>query len=159
MGHQQTFFNFDAKPKLSRREQLIGHDEAFVLSAKSANDSRYCTVRMLANLSGMTYHEASRHMKKHGRVHGRGMYTSDYMRAVKEVLELGDAVKKPELRKMGVLTTKSLKRNMPEGKWIVQVSGHVYAVIDGIVLDWADQAGEGQPNHGINWMTPVLGLK
>lgn len=111
-------------------------------------DRNFCTVAALACTLDWSFGKAHRHMAKHGRKNGHGMYESDWAPAIAEA-----AIKagKRFVPYRDIYTAqfsangKTLKRfckDNPKGTFYVKVRGHAVAIVDGVMHDWtADTAG------------------
>ena len=118
--------------------------------ASMHTESNDCTVRALANTTGMAYSEAHALLSKHGRRFKRGAFFPSYYKAY---LEAG-------LKLVGVYGTTrrarsagntanvtpgpgiTLGRMLPRlqsGRYIVLITGHATAVIDGKLIDLGAQ--------------------
>lgn len=95
----------------------------------SKND---CGVRALANALGVSYDEAFDALAAAGRKPRRYTYREHLEAAAKALgrkLQFNDS--------MAGVTVRRLPKELPGGRWIVLVRGHLLAVVDGEVLDWA----------------------
>lgn len=113
------------------------------------NEAKDCTVRALANAAGMPYKLAHRIMSKAGRKQGKGMYFEPlhdvYSRLGFRLLGVYGDTKEAKYigrflqmdRQQGMTLAKAMNR-LQQGRYIVKVSGHVFAVVDGKVLDYGD---------------------
>lgn len=93
---------------------------------KQSND---CTVRALANVFDMDYDDAYDYLAAAGRKCSRGFHFKT-LEHPKLKWEAYQAIK-GQSRK----TISDFCKEHPEGKWIIRVSKHVAAVIDGVVYD------------------------
>lgn len=113
-----------------------------------AND---CTVRALANAAGMPYSIANRILSKAGRPKGKRCDLLSMHSAYKrmglslESLHGSDRTAKFMKRtiapdasvKQGITLGKKLSE-LKQGRFVVMVLGHVFAVVDGKVLDYGN---------------------
>jgi len=103
-------------------------------------DRNFCTVAALACTLDWSFGKAHRHMAKHGRKNGRGMFEEDWAPAIAEA-----AIKAGKRFVPYRDTGKTLKRfckDNPNGTFYVKVRGHALAIVDGVMHDWtADTAG------------------
>jgi hypothetical protein len=90
-----------------------------------------CTVRALASARGLTYDEAYDELKQAGRKCGRGFAIQVWLNAQPWALKLPFPAVKGE-RRMNPVT---FVAQFPLGNFICRSSKHVFAVIDGKVLD------------------------
>jgi hypothetical protein len=112
------------------------------------NEARDCTVRALANAAGWDYGEAHALLSKHGRRFRKGATFSTYHKAY---IEAG-------LRLVGVygstgrarfagsftnttpgqgMTVETALRGLQDGRHVVLITGHAFAVVDGRIIDTA----------------------
>jgi hypothetical protein len=109
-----------------------------------AND---CTVRALANVLGAPYPLAHRLLSAAGRKPKRGMLWSQwskvYSRLGIKMVSVHGSTKSARFiaRASGVklsqgITIEKMLPLISKGRYIVQVTGHVFAVIDGKILDY-----------------------
>lgn len=105
-----------------------------------------CTVRALANARGMPYTEARSVLAKHGRRRGRGAVSKVWHPAYTEcgmVLQ-GVYGSTSRARFMGNMlnvtpgpgvTLASIMPRLSSGRYIVMITGHAVAVVDGQLID------------------------
>jgi hypothetical protein len=89
------------------------------------SDKKDCTVRATAHALAIPYHEAYCKLQAVGRKQGQGIH-------FKSVAERLGFEAMPEL------SCRALKTILPElqsGRYVVRVTRHVFAVVDGQVLD------------------------
>lgn len=109
-------------------------------------ETRDCTVRALANSAGLQYGNAHSILKRHGRPNKRGCthyvwhdaYISNGMSLVGVYGKTGNA--KSLARRLSVVAQDgiTLGRMLPtltQGSYIVIITGHALAVVDGGVVD------------------------
>jgi len=89
-------------------------------------------------LAEIPYKEAHAICKKHNRKTRRGMYTTDLLRACKtanlKIRRLSESDTR-QLNGSRYTQTTVLNALKPTGKYLIWITGHFFAVIDGIVLD------------------------
>lgn len=100
--------------------------------ARSMNENRDCAVRAVAIVSGVDYRAAHAALKAEGRKDRCGTYPVQYCAAL---TKMGFEARKIEFRGATVRTIGSQLRR---GKFLVRVSRHVLAVVDGKVMDWTE---------------------
>lgn len=89
------------------------------------NECRDCAVRATSVALGIPYHEAHARLKELGRKNRRGC------KFWKMAPQLG-----LELREdLSCMTLAKALPDMASGRFVVRISGHVFAVIDGVVID------------------------
>ena len=118
--------------------------------ASSEREHNDCTVRALANATGMAYSEAHALLSKHGRRFKRGAFFGTYYKAYLEAgLSLvgvyGETVRAHSAARManttrgpGITLGKVLPR-LQRGRYIVLITGHATAVVDGKMIDQGAQ--------------------
>lgn len=108
-----------------------------------------CTVRALANATDLPYDECHELMQSYGRVNGETMCSAKMMKAyqsvgLKFVAAFGST--KSAMYNAAVFNCKrlpgrTLAKLLPElhtGRYIVEIRGHVFAVVDGDVIDYGN---------------------
>ena len=115
---------------------------------RPASESNDCTVRALANAYNMPYGLSHRIFSKAGREQGKGVKCSvthaTYTRLGFELIGIyGDTVKAKYLSRYVVkiqrnkgITLKNIMPQLQQGRYIVGIRGHVFAVVDGQILDY-----------------------
>lgn len=105
-----------------------------------------CTVRSLANATGMDYADAHALLKKHGRKDRRGAqyrtFVDAYAEAGFEVVSVHGttrcarvAERIAEVEASKGITLKTIMPNLQHGVYIVNTTGHALAVVHGKVID------------------------
>ena len=105
-----------------------------------------CTVRALANARGMPYTEARSVLAKHGRRRGRSavskVWHPAYTECAMDLVGVYGATKRARIvgRLLGVepgpgMTLGTLLPRIGPGRFIVMVTGHALAVVDGKIID------------------------
>lgn len=90
-----------------------------------------CTVRALATVMGSSYDEAYEELKRAGRKCRSGFRLSDWLGAQAWATKIAFPAVKGQKR----MNPSSFVKTFPAGRYIVKVSHHVFACIDGIVHD------------------------
>jgi hypothetical protein len=109
-------------------------------------ESNDCTVRALANATGMDYTDAHALLKKHGRKDRRGAnyrtFIGAYAEAGFEVVSVhgstrsaGVAERIAEVEASKGCTLKNIMPKLQHGVYIVNITGHALAVVHGKVID------------------------
>lgn len=113
------------------------------------NESNDCTVRALANAVAIPYPLAHRLLAKAGRKTGRGLSVRDWYPVYKrfgiELQSIHGSSRGARFlanyfcqqQREGITLERLLPR-LQNGRYVVHVSGHVFAVVDGKVLDYGD---------------------
>lgn len=111
-------------------------------------ETKDCTVRALACAKGISYDEAHAHMKAHGRVerHGvmpnkiKGIYEAAGFKLVSICGTTRNAMWLrgcfPEVKRLPGISLKKLLPSLSKGRYILGMRGHVFAVVDGVVMDY-----------------------
>jgi len=104
-------------------------------------ENNFCTVVAIACAFNWSAGKAHRLMKKHGRPHRKGPSWRDFKKAVEAAGEkAGREV--TFTRQFDGLTINRLRKERPNGTYIVGVRGHALCLKDGEFMDWtADTAG------------------
>lgn len=99
-----------------------------------------CTVKAVAIACQIPYEEAHQYLSKLGRRKGRGWYHATHIRGNKLVRGYIDNLEKIGVAytpvKVNSRTVSQVERELKDGHYIVQVSGHALAVVNGKVEDW-----------------------
>lgn len=115
------------------------------------NEENDCTVRALANASGMPYRLAHKIMRKAGRVERRGMTTDQWVPVLDRLGFTLQSIhgttkgarylshKTGKVPQPGI-TLDNLLNRLGYGRFIIKIRGHVLAVVDGKVLDYGHNA-------------------
>ncbi len=124
-------------------QKIIWPESKGQSSESEAND---CTVRALANAAGWAYSEAHALLSKHGRRFKKGAPFSVYHRAYLEagmcLLGLYGCTRRAR-GAAGVaaqtpgpgMTLETALRRMQAGRYVVLITGHALAVVDGKIVD------------------------
>ena len=110
------------------------------------NEHNDCSVRALANCTGISYSESHEIHKSNGRKNRqgtnwmplmnsyqkahldiKGIYGSSYISSL--------AARTTEIKKSAGMTVKSFLKNHPKGKYVVIIARHAFAVVDGGIID------------------------
>lgn len=105
-----------------------------------------CTVRALANATGMDYADAHALLKKHGRKDRRSVnhrtFISAYAEVGFEVMQVfgstrsaREAERITEVKASKGCTLKNIMPKLQHGVYIVNITGHALAVVHGKVID------------------------
>lgn len=100
------------------------------------SESNDCTVQAFTNATGIPYPRVWAAFRSNGRKAGRGVKLADKAQSVAHSL----GVKLTLVRRSGTL--RKLLSDYPEGRFIVRVRRHAFAVVSGIVIDsWEQKPG------------------
>jgi hypothetical protein len=115
-------------------------------TSPSAREKDDCSVRALANAADIDYEDAHYCLKEHGRIFGEGVFFETYHRAylsagfelfgVYGTTNSAKYIKhKTKVQSKPGLVLSNLLPTIQDGAYIVMVSGHALAVIDGEIID------------------------
>jgi hypothetical protein len=112
------------------------------------NEANDCTVRALANAAGLPYKLAHKIMARAGRENGKGLFFKQWhpvytrlgfkLQAVYGTTK-GARYIKQEIKTVPALAGITLENLLPSlktGRYIVKQRGHVFALVDGKILDY-----------------------
>jgi len=100
---------------------------------KHYKDTNFCTVVAVATVCEMSFGKARIKMEKAGRPHRYGAYQWQYH----EVIQRRGYKIEPVYGYEGH-HVKTMGKKLGQGKWLVNVRGHVLAVVDGKINDWSE---------------------
>jgi hypothetical protein len=92
-------------------------------------DGNNCTICALSTAVGIPYNEAFAIGQKAGRKTGKGFNTKKLMETARK---MGVVYRKI---KCGSITIQKFIKKYPEGRYIVRISRHAFAIIDGTIYD------------------------
>ena len=115
------------KPHIDRYNTLMSESRRY-------GEHNDCSVIAIAMIYELSYNEAHKVCFDHGRRARRGFYVNKAIKA------LGRTEKEycPKQPNDSRYTVKTIGDELTYGKYFVFVSGHVLALIDGIVYDWTE---------------------
>jgi hypothetical protein len=102
---------------------------------KETND---CSVKALAIAGRVSYAKAHAVTKSLGRKHRKGMPMWRIIEAMKMIGCSVEHIKKPKKKDGSGYTMMTIGKGFPRGYYIVEVRGHVAAMINGDIMDWSD---------------------
>jgi len=102
----------------------------------SANERQDCAVKAVAIVTGSDYKTAWDMLDLAGREARRGTYIHTTMRAL-DSMGYKHVSSLPRQPNGSQYTLKTICKAYPKGKYLVSVRGHIAAMIDGVVIDWA----------------------
>jgi len=126
---------------------------AYTQQADLGRENKDCHVRAVAIVANMDYEESHALHKKHGRKDRCATYYNTTNAIVSEL-----NLRKLNVRRSGKFgkdrypTVKQFVWDHPKGRFLVHRSGHAFAIIDGVVHDWAHGTG---PRSRIVWAAEV----
>jgi len=111
--------------------------DTMATASRAHNENNDCTVKALTAATGLTYDECHHALAKQGRKPRRGCnFHTMGKRAAKELGFLMEAL---DWRDYDAKTCISAERDrkLAKGRYVLQVRGHVAALVDGKVVDWS----------------------
>lgn len=118
----------------------MGFDREIYASGGAPGEQNDCSVRACAVAACVPYSVAREAFAAAGRRTGRGTKLHTSKRAWELVLGYSpEKVNTSEAKTGKVLTVGQFVAAFPVGHFVVHVSGHAFAVTDGVVHDWADR--------------------
>ena len=102
-------------------------------TAQHSGETNDCSVRAFAVAADVTYTKSHAIHAHFGRENGKGTYW-DCSEKVAKMLGMVEW-------NIPALTLQSFIRKYPKGSFWIARSGHAFAVVDGIVYDWATGTG------------------
>ena len=111
-----------------RKRNFSSKDLTFTDSGRFDFETNDCTVRAIVNTCDISYDEAWLIMQKIGRKPRRGANFNIFIRLYRERFNI------EELR-LPPLTLNTIIPIMIKGKYIIRIKRHVFAVVDGKILD------------------------
>lgn len=118
---------------------------------REINDTNDCSVISIAIACRMRYIDAWEACNRNGRRKGRGMHTWDVLRTVKSLGFEVETINKILQKNGSRYTPKTIGKKLKRGYYLCFVHGHVFAVVNGDVEDWAHDR-----NHRIEHIVKVI---
>lgn len=130
--------------------------------ATKHGESNDCTVRAMANSSGMDYDSVHYVLKKNGRKDNKGVRYDVIMPSMKELgFQFVGVFGKTRAAKCGIehaakyfdvvegsqnkpITLGNLVKSLPFGKFVVIIKGHAIALVDGNLIDTFNNSSQSQ---------------
>lgn len=107
--------------------------------SKGAGENRDCAVVATALVCRVPYGVAHTALERQGRRRGRGTNFMDITKPGVESLGFQIEELKRNLQPNGSRwTPKTIGKRLAKGYWLCRVKGHVFAVVNGRVLDWTE---------------------
>ena len=100
---------------------------------KYYQDTNFCTVIAVATVLNQSFGKARYKMQKAGRVHKKGTYANLYHAVIKRSgydLNYISGFEGHHVKTMG--------QKLGQGTYLIQVRGHVLAMVDGKINDWSE---------------------
>lgn len=108
------------------------YEELWHCAQKHYNETNCCTVIAVATVLNQSFGKARYKLQKAGRQKRKGTYAHVYHAVIKRSgynLEWVEGFEGHHVHTMG--------NKLGKGTYLVQVRGHVLAVVDGVVNDWS----------------------
>lgn len=116
--------------------EFAGYKQSHIEDSKRFNEWGDCTVMAWSHCFDCEYEKAHAWMKRHGRLHRKGMKLNEIHAALKSCTKA--RVKfGPYTQKNKIALSKFVKQH-PKGRYYVLVRGHALCVKDGVVHDYKD---------------------
>lgn len=130
--------------------------DSMVTASKANGEHRDCTVKALTAATGLTYDECHAALAKTGRKPRKGCHW--YIQGPQAAKALGFTMRRMDRSEYRAKTmiTAGRDRALRSGRFVVQVSRHVAAVVDGKVIDWSE--GTRRRVEDIYECTPIAGF-
>jgi hypothetical protein len=129
--------------------------DSMAKASVAQNEHRDCTVKALTAATGLTYDVCHAALAKTGRKNRQGCHW--YSQGPKAAESLGFNMRRMDRSEYRAKTmiTAGRDRALKSGRFVVQVSRHVAAVVDGKVIDWTE--GRRHRVEDIYECTPIAG--
>ena len=120
--------------------------KSIAIGATNPSESKDCTVRALANATGISYEAAHKSLEMHGRLSCRGCHPHVWHEAYQaagmsfvgiygETLTTKSFAYRYKVKAFKGISLGSLLPTLGLGRFIVVITGHALAVIDGAIVD------------------------
>ena len=118
----------------------------FTTGASCSFERNDCSVRALSNATAISYEEAHAKIQAIGRKQGKGVNTGELSKFYRELglqmkivgtTKVADYFRRihQDVEAIEGRTVENMLKQLTTGKHIVAIKGHVFAVVDGKVLD------------------------
>lgn len=118
----------------------------FTTGASYSSERKDCSVRALSNAMQISYEEAHAKIHAIGRKQGKGVNTAELSKFYREAgmkmqivgtTKLADYLRRihRDVEAIEGRTVENILKQLHTGRHIVHIKGHVFAVVDGKVLD------------------------
>lgn len=111
--------------------------ERCYLISDSMNETNDCGVRATALTCGVPYERAYEALAKAGRRFRAGVVIPQVSKAVKSLGCTLGRRERPVQASGSLYTAKTISKAYPRGRFLVYTRNHVFALVNGKVLDWA----------------------
>ena len=103
----------------------------------AARDTNSCTVVTLACVTGNSWKQCDRYLRKYGRRYRKGMLRGQQEEAFKGLTKF--ITKESPYNSNNRITIGQFVKKHPVGKFYCCVRGHAFAIIDGVLYDHSDK--------------------
>ena len=107
------------------------------------NDDQFCSVMSMMIATDLDYDDCFTALELAGRVKGQGAYTEQTLQALDILNIQHEHISGIDINQHqpngSRYTMHSIGKLFPEGRYLVRVSGHIAAMIDGVVHDWTQK--------------------
>lgn len=110
-------------------------DQVFRRSAELGEDND-CSVKAVALACDLPYDAAHAAFEDAGRRHGRGVNWPQISKALKGLKVNTQPISHLRQPNGSCYTPKTISRLLPFGRYLVYTRNHMFALVDGEVLDW-----------------------
>ena len=130
--------------------------DAMATASRAHGEHRDCTVKALTAATGLPYDECHAALAKTGRKNRKGCHW--YVQGPKAAESLGFNMRRMDRSEYRAKTmiTAGRDRALRSGHFVIQVSRHVAAVVDGKIIDWSE--GTRRRVEDIYECTPIAGF-
>jgi len=120
--------------KITKGYNMRTFKELYKIGKQYYKDSNFCTIIAISSVCDISFGKARAKMMDKGRLQGKGALQYQYHRVIEDRGFNVDPVYGYEghhVRTMG--------KKLGKGKFLVNVRGHVLAVVDGVINDWTEE--------------------
>tara|TARA_R110002020_G_scaffold113748_2_gene261705 strand:+ start:415 stop:828 length:414 start_codon:yes stop_codon:yes gene_type:complete len=113
-------------------------EELHQVATKYHNDRGFCGVIAVATACNISFSKAYYKMQAQGRKRGRGSSPKWYQTVIKNRgFDLKLLLNEHNRIEYYGCHVKTLPQKLPKGTYLIQVSGHVLCMVDGVINDWS----------------------
>lgn len=118
-------------------EQIYRQYNEVFSRSKELNERNDCVVKAMAISCDISYDQAHEAHQKVGRKHRRGFVTDNIEDVYENIGANLELIGEPPKQPSGYsYTPKTIHKLCQQGRFICFCRGHIFAVVDGEVLDW-----------------------
>lgn len=108
------------------------------LASSAMGEHGDCSVRAVALTTNVPYETAHIALRVAGRRNRRGAFENQIIKATRSLGYTVDPKVIPKQSNGSLYTAKTIGRVYPTGNYLVYTRGHVFALVNGSVLDWTE---------------------